>query len=95
MEEQEQEQSDLIPVYIMGKRYMVPPTLTIMQAVRDWRSEGLEVCYTLDAGPNVHCLCIRKDAEQVSQRLKMLSGVLDVRTANVGGPAAIISSGER
>jgi succinate dehydrogenase/fumarate reductase-like Fe-S protein len=27
--------SDLIPIYIMGKRYMVPPTLTIMKAM-EW-----------------------------------------------------------
>jgi succinate dehydrogenase/fumarate reductase-like Fe-S protein len=27
--------ADLIPVYIMGKRYMVPPTLTIMKAM-EW-----------------------------------------------------------
>lgn len=27
------EESELIPVYIMGKRYMVPPTLTIMKAM--------------------------------------------------------------
>ncbi len=32
-EEQQQQQEDLIPVYIMGKRYMVPPTLTIMDAM--------------------------------------------------------------
>ncbi len=29
----EEKQKDLIPVYIMGKRYMVPPTLTIMKAM--------------------------------------------------------------
>jgi succinate dehydrogenase/fumarate reductase-like Fe-S protein len=29
----EEQQKDLIPVYIMGKRYMVPPTLTIMKAM--------------------------------------------------------------
>jgi succinate dehydrogenase/fumarate reductase-like Fe-S protein len=28
-------QADLIPVYIMGKRYMVPPSLTIMKAM-EW-----------------------------------------------------------
>ncbi|OQY24735.1 MAG: 4Fe-4S ferredoxin [Anaerolineaceae bacterium 4572_32.2] len=28
-----EEQNDLIPVYIMGKQYMVPPTLTIMKAM--------------------------------------------------------------
>jgi len=29
----EEQQESLIPVYIMGKRYMVPPTLTIMKAM--------------------------------------------------------------
>ncbi len=29
----EVEEANLIPVYIMGKRYMVPPTLTIMKAM--------------------------------------------------------------
>ncbi len=29
----EEQQEDLIPVYIMGKRYMVPPTVTIMDAM--------------------------------------------------------------
>jgi succinate dehydrogenase/fumarate reductase-like Fe-S protein len=31
--ETEQTAADLIPVYIMGKRYMVPPSLTIMKAM--------------------------------------------------------------
>ena len=31
--EQEQQKQDLIPVYIMGKRYMVPPSLTIIMAM--------------------------------------------------------------
>ncbi len=30
-----EEQTELIPVYIMGKRYMVPPSLTIMKAM-EW-----------------------------------------------------------
>lgn len=32
-EEPEVSEADLIPVYIMGKRYMVPPSLTIMKAM--------------------------------------------------------------
>jgi succinate dehydrogenase/fumarate reductase-like Fe-S protein len=31
--DREQPEADLIPVYIMGKQYMVPPTLTIMKAM--------------------------------------------------------------
>ncbi len=90
--------SNLMHAVMMTSRpplfYWLPPTLTIMQAVRDWRADGLQVCYTLDAGPNVHCLCIRKDVDQVSAALKNLSGVVDVRVARVGGAAKVISSGE-
>lgn len=91
--------SNLMHAVMMTSRpplfYWLPPTLTIMQKVREWRADGLQVCYTLDAGPNVHCLCIRKDAEKVSQALKTLSGVVDVRTAGVGGGAKVVASGER
>ena len=70
--------------------YWKPATLTIMELVRNWRKEGLDVCYTLDAGPNVHCICVSKDADTVRNGLESLSGVIDVRVANVGGAAHII-----
>ena len=71
--------------------YWKPTTLTIMELVQQWRMEGLSVCYTLDAGPNVHCICISKDAEIVRNRLQSLSGVVDIRTANPGGAAQILA----
>jgi diphosphomevalonate decarboxylase len=74
--------------------YWQPASLEIMQAVRRWRAEGLRVCYTLDAGPNVHCICVREDAAEVSQGLKHISGVLDIKSAGVGGGVSIISSRE-
>ncbi len=68
--------SNLMHAVMMTSRpplfYWLPPTLALMDAVRQWRAEGLRVCYTLDAGPNVHCICVRKDAEQVSERLRAL-----------------------
>ncbi len=70
--------------------YWQPATLTVMNHVRQWRADGLSVCYTLDAGPNVHCICLRNSMNEVSERLKTLSGVEDIRTARVGGPAKII-----
>jgi diphosphomevalonate decarboxylase len=60
-----------------------------MEQVRRWRSEGIDVCYTLDAGPNVHCLCLSKDADLVSNGLKQLIGVQDIRLATPGGGASI------
>jgi diphosphomevalonate decarboxylase len=87
--------SNLMHAVMMTSRpplfYWVPPTLKIMEAVRRWRLEGLQVCYTLDAGPNVHCICIRKDAETVSQGLQAMSEVLQVRAAPPGGGARIIN----
>lgn len=71
--------------------YWKPATLAVMEQVRRWRADGLSVCYTLDAGPNVHCICARDDALQVSKALQALSGVMDVRTAHAGGPAQIMA----
>jgi diphosphomevalonate decarboxylase len=70
--------------------YWQPASLAIMQQVRQWREDGLRVCYTLDAGPNVHCICVREDAGQVRAGLQILSDVLDVRAASPGGPAVKI-----
>lgn len=71
--------------------YWKPATLAIMESVRQWRKEGLSVCYTLDAGPNVHSICVSKDVEIVRNRLQSLSGVVDVRAAKPGFAARILA----
>lgn len=72
--------------------YWQPGTLTIMNAVRRWREEdGLAVCYTLDAGPNVHCICEESVADEVRSRLEAISGIVEIYESVVGGPAQIIS----
>lgn len=70
--------------------YWSPTTIEVMQAVTTWRAEGLEVCYTIDAGPNVHCLCTKQYADQVEERLSHLPGVIDLLRAHPGGPASVI-----
>lgn len=69
--------------------YWQPASLTVMENVRQRRQDGLQVCYTLDAGPNVHCLCTSAHSQQVEQSLRQLEGVIDVRTASVGDGAVI------
>ncbi|MBK8032322.1 MAG: diphosphomevalonate decarboxylase [Chloroflexi bacterium] len=85
--------SNLMHAVMMTSRpplfYWLPPTLAIMEAVRQWRAEGLRVCYTLDAGPNVHCICVREDAQRVSDRLRASSDVLDVLVASPGAGAQV------
>lgn len=71
--------------------YWQPASLAVMAAVRQWRKEGLPVCYTLDAGPNVHIICLRKQAETVERRARELPGVQQVLVAGVGGPARLVA----
>ncbi len=67
--------------------YWQPATLMVMHAVQEWRRDGLPVCYTIDAGPNVHVLCPGEQVEIVAARLQELDGICDVLSAHPGGEA--------
>ncbi len=86
-----EQDSDLMHAVMMTSNpalfYWKPATLRVMQAVRDWRAEGIPVFYTIDAGPNVHVITLEEKMVDVSAMLKELEGVSDVLTATVGGPA--------
>ncbi|MEW6284691.1 MAG: diphosphomevalonate decarboxylase [Chloroflexota bacterium] len=71
--------------------YWQPASLSVMQAVRQWRGEGLPVCYTVDAGPNVHVLCPQTEAQVVERKLREIAGVSNVLVAKVGGAAKIVN----
>lgn len=71
--------------------YWLPESVLVMGLVRLWRADGLRVCYTLDAGPNVHCLCEAADAPEIERRLRALSGVKEVRVARAGKGARVVS----
>ncbi len=70
--------------------YWQPGTMAVLQAVQAWRAAGLPVCYTIDAGPNVHVICQADVAGQVASQLKSLFQVNDVLVAHAGGPAALL-----
>ncbi|MCY3780951.1 MAG: diphosphomevalonate decarboxylase [Chloroflexi bacterium] len=71
--------------------YWQPLSLKVMEAVRHWReTDALQVCYTLDAGPNVHCICLADDAPQVITRLRALLPEIEILQSRVGGGAAVI-----
>lgn len=71
--------------------YWQPASLSVMNAVRGWRAEGLPVCYTVDAGPNVHVICPETEAHVVDKKLREIPGVSDVLAAKVGGAAKIVN----
>ena len=55
--------------------YWQPVTLEILARVRQLRRDGLQVCSTVDAGPNVHVLCTPQDVSAVYTALRKLPGV--------------------
>jgi len=71
--------------------YWQPATLTVMQAVQAARAKGLPVCYSIDAGPNIHVITEVAEQERTANLLRGLPGVQEVRAAQVGGPARIFS----
>jgi diphosphomevalonate decarboxylase len=70
--------------------YWQAATVEIFHHVREWRASGLPVGYTVDAGANVHVLCLGEYKAEVEKRLRELPGVSDVLTAGVGGAAKIV-----
>jgi diphosphomevalonate decarboxylase len=69
--------------------YWEPATVTVVQAAQSWRRTGLPVCYTIDAGPNVHVLCSSSASREIVDRLQQLPGVIQVLISHPGGPTIL------
>jgi diphosphomevalonate decarboxylase len=74
--------------------YWKPASLDVMNCVRQWRMEGIPVCYTVDAGPNIHVICPEAEAHIIEKRLREIRGVDNVLIARAGGPAKIVENGK-
>lgn len=72
------------PIY-----YWTAETMRVVRAVIGWREAGLPVYYTIDAGPNIHCLCEAAHRDEVQRRLASLPGVEQVLVACPGGGAQL------
>ncbi len=70
--------------------YWQSATVEIFHQVREWRASGLPVGYTVDAGANVHVICLGDYAKEVEKRLREVPGVSDVLVAGVGGAAKLV-----
>lgn len=70
--------------------YWQPATIGVMLAVQDWRHTGLPVCFTIDAGPNVHVLCDAAYGQAIATRLRELPDIQQVIIASPGPAASII-----
>ncbi len=86
--------SNLMHAVMMTSRpplfYWQPASLALMKLVPVWRKAGLPVCYTLDAGPNVHLVCLSSYLQAVQVALEGIPGVLRTIQAHPGGSAHLV-----
>jgi diphosphomevalonate decarboxylase len=86
--------SNLMHAVMMTSRpplfYWLPATMAVMHAIRAARDQGLSACYTIDAGPNVHVICLGNAAGETVTLLEAVPGVRAVLKAKVGGPARLV-----
>jgi diphosphomevalonate decarboxylase len=71
--------------------YWKPASLAVMESVRAWRMDGLPVCYTVDAGANVHVLTLESEAQAIEKNLRGITGVEKILVARPGGAAKIVN----
>ncbi|MEQ8858626.1 MAG: diphosphomevalonate decarboxylase [Pseudomonadales bacterium] len=67
--------------------YWNPTTLACVQRIRSLRDQGVEVFFTIDAGPQVKAVCLPERAETVARALGAIPGVARVLRAGLGGGA--------
>ena len=73
-----------------GIVYWNGTTVDLMHRLRGARQdEGLEVFFTIDAGPHIKAFCQPADEGEVVDLLSDFEGVLDVHETVPGGPARL------
>lgn len=70
--------------------YWQPATLAVIQAVVKWRRSAIPVCYTIDAGPNVHVITPGEFSTKVVAELLQIPGVTKVLSARPGGAVHLL-----
>lgn len=58
--------------------YWLPGTVRMMRQVKKWRSEGMQVYFTVNTGQDIHLICQKKDAKKVSNLAKEVEGVKQI-----------------
>jgi diphosphomevalonate decarboxylase len=69
--------------------YWAPATLACLHRIRELRSDGVPVFFTVDAGPQVKAVCLPGAAEEVAGALAALPGVLAILRSPLGEGARL------
>lgn len=72
--------------------YWNSATLACMQTVRRLQSEGCDVFFTIDAGPQVKAVCLPGEAARVRVALEHTPGVIEVMHTGLGAGARLLDA---
>ena len=64
--------------------YWQPETIKLMKLVKKWRSEGLEVYFTINTGQDIHLIIEEKNTKKLVKKLK---DIKEVKNIIVNSPA--------
>jgi len=71
--------------------YWNSATLECMHTVRKLRSEGIDVFFTIDAGPQVKAVCTPDAEPRVRRALVTTPGVRELMATGLGGGAVVVA----
>ena len=66
-------------------------TVKIIQSIIDWRENGLESYFTIDAGPQVKILCTENNVKEIVKNCKKIEGIKNIVVAKPGEGSKIVS----
>jgi diphosphomevalonate decarboxylase len=69
--------------------YWKPATLEVIQIVTSLRAQGLPVCYTIDAGANVHIITLQANQSIIQDEIQKMNSVHSILVSGPGGPVYI------
>lgn len=70
--------------------YWQPTTVELMQDIMQWRDEGLESYFTMDAGPQVKVMCLQKSEKELVKRLSEIKGLQQIEVCAAGPDAKLL-----
>ncbi|MBI1863547.1 diphosphomevalonate decarboxylase [Candidatus Microgenomates bacterium] len=71
--------------------YWTPGTLRLMKLVKQWRTEGVEVYFTINTGQDIHLLVQGADVHKISEKLKELEFVKETIVNKPSAGAQLIT----
>ena len=72
-----------------GLMYWKPATLEVIQKVTSLREQGLPVCFTIDAGANVHIITLKENLSIIQAEIQKMNPVLSILVSGPGGAVYI------